>query len=225
MGLAVASLLVIFTYVMQPHLPAILATNSWIYAGFIAACTAIGAIFLISKKQRWSAFLLSSCTIIALLAGGHQRILAGAPLGLLVLKAAWEEILKTTSAQSLTARSGSYNHNVVIMSILAWLGFALFENIVYMWIGGSWSQFIVRSLTTSLVHAIFTWCIGYMLSKRSSPSYISYVLAYCAGIALHSIYNISMQSFPVIGGFVFIIGGYFLLSYLFYKSERLYYHA
>jgi cytochrome bd-type quinol oxidase subunit 2 len=80
MGLAVASLLVIFTYVIQPQLPAILSTNSWIYAGFIAVCTAIGTIFLISKKQRWPAFLLSSCTIIALLAGGHQRIFAGAPL-------------------------------------------------------------------------------------------------------------------------------------------------
>ena len=83
-----------------------------------------------------------------------------------------------------------------------------------------------------MLHAIFTGCIGYIISIRTiastsgdhqKPSFATFLIAFAIGIALHITYNLSMHYVPIIGGIVFVIGGYGVLSYVLYKSDRLYY--
>lgn len=238
MGWWVASLLLLFSYGIQPYLDNFSETLSWIspilswffttlpdwvwYSGFILLAWAIISLLLVSKKQWRPAFFISTTTVLALITGMGERLLAGTGLGAVLLKATGEEVLKTASAQTITSHTTVFKTDVIILSILAGLGFALFENLTYFIWSGSLGQFFVRSLTTSLLHGIFTWAIGYMLRKHNTQSYIGYIIAYVFGIALHSLYNTSMIYSPIIGWLLFVIWGYFLLTYFLYKSDRLY---
>ncbi len=219
MGAWVASLLLLFSYVVQPRVADF--WNFW-YSAFILIGGGILSLILASKKQWRPAFFISSATILALITWIGERVLAGTGLWLLILKATGEEVLKTSSAQSLTAHTKVFNSDVIIISILAWFGFALFENLTYFVATGSLWQFIVRSLTTSLLHWIFTGAIWYMLRKHNTQSYLGYIYAYILGIAIHAIYNMSILYSPVVGWMLFVIGWYFLLTYFLYKSDRLY---
>lgn len=231
MGWWVASLLLLFSYGIQPYLDTFSTIYTWFfttlpdwvwYSGFILLAWTIISLLLVSKKQWRPAFFISTTTVLTLITGMGERLLAWTWLGAVLLKATGEEVLKTASAQTITSHTTVFKTDVIILSILAWLGFALFENLTYFVWSGSLGQFFVRSLTTSLLHGIFTWAIGYMLRKHNTQSYIGYIIAYVCGITLHSLYNTSMIYSPVIGWLVFVIWGYFLLTYFLYKSDRLY---
>ncbi len=237
MGWWVASLLLLFSYIIQPWLATlsqtIFSTSSLTilsnttadtrgYSLFILLGGVVLSLLLASKKQLRPVFFVSSATVLALITGIGEYLLAGTGLWLVVLKATGEEVLKTSSAQSLTAHTTVFKSDVIIMSILAGFGFALFENLTYFIASGSLWAFIARSLTTSLLHGIFTGTIWYMLRKHNTQSYLGYIYAYILGLWLHAIYNISMVYIPVIGWVTFVIGGYFLLTYFLYKSDRLY---
>ena len=235
MGWWVASLLLFFSYIVQPRLATLshtifstnsirtaLGTGNRGYSLFILLSGGIVSILLASKKQWRPVFFVSSATVLALITGIGEYLLAGTGLWLVILKATGEEVLKTSSAQSLTAHTSIFKSDVIIMSILAGFGFALFENLTYFITSGSLGVFLARSLTTSLLHGIFTGTIWYMLRKHNTQSYLWYIYAYTIGLGLHAMYNISMVYTPVLGWVLFVIGGYFLLTYFLYKSDRLY---
>lgn len=217
----IAWLILFFTYYIQPLLSDI-QNSSLRYSAFILISGALLSLLCAAKRQRRGLFIVSTTTLLAIITWWIEWLLAGWSLGILLLKAAWEEVLKTASSQSLVSHSGLYKSDVIVMSILAGLGFALFENIVYFLASGSRGEFLTRSITTSLLHAIFTGCIWYVLWRQSKPSFTGYILAYIAWIGLHSIYNILLGYSPVVGWIIFLIGWYFLLSYLLYKSDRIY---
>lgn len=50
------------------------------------------------------------------------------------------------------------------------LGFASFENVVYLSIGGATSVVLVRAFTATLVHATCTACVGFLLGLGKSRS-------------------------------------------------------
>lgn len=220
MGFLVASSLLVFTYIIQPYLKDY--TWSRLYSLFIIIIGGGLSLIFAHKRDRRGTFIISTMTIIAVITGTVEFLFAGAGIGLLLLKATGEEILKTASSQSLSTHSIQYKSDVIIYSVLAGLGFALFENIIYFI--SSWSrwQFLARSLTTSFLHGIFTWCIGYVLWRQSKIWFMSYILAYSFWITLHALYNIALVYYPVVGGLTFTIGWYFLLTYLLFKSDRLY---
>lgn len=222
MGAVVASLLLAFTYVIQPYIQNLASQNNIFYSAFIALTWGIIAITFAAKRQWLGVFFISTITVLAIITGAIELFLTSAALGLVILKAAWEEVLKTASSQSLATHATHFKSDVIIFSILAWIGFALFENIVYFLASWSRGQFIVRSITSSLLHWIFTWCIWYILRKWSKASYISYIAAYWVGIWLHALYNISLTQAPLAWWLVFVIGWYFLLTYLLYKSDSIY---
>lgn len=222
MGFLVASLLLGFSHFLQPRLATQWHNIHIAYAIFITIAGWLLSLFLARKKQRRATFIISTATIIALLTWWIEWLLAGTGIWFLFLKAAGEEVLKTSTSQALTSHGWVFKSDVIIMSIIAGLWFALFENIVYFIESGSRWQFLIRTITTSLLHAIFTGSIGYVLRRHTTNSYLAYIYAYTLGISLHIIYNLSMTYIPRAWWVVFVIGGYFLMTYLLYKSDRLY---
>lgn len=222
MGLLVASSLLCFTYIVQPYIASTIPTGTYTYSIYIAILWWIIAILFAAKKQRRWTFIISTLTVLAVISWVAEIIFAWAWMWLIILKATGEEVLKTASWQSLSSHNTFYKSDIIIFSILAWLGFALFENIIYFIAAWSVWQFIARSLTISLLHWIFTWTIWYILWRFAKTSFVSYVVAYILWILLHSFYNISLTYSPVIWWIIFTIWWYFLLSYLLYKSDRLY---
>lgn len=222
MGVLVASSLLCFTYIVQPYVSTLFKTDSITYSIYIAVVWWIIAILFATKRQRLRTFIISTLTVLAIISWVAEIVFAWAWIWLIILKATWEEVLKTASSKSLSSHDTFYKSDIIIFSILAGLWFALFENIVYFIAAWSIGQFIARSITISLLHWIFTWTIWYTLWKYAKNSFLSYTVAYALWILLHSFYNISLTYSPVIWWIVFTIWWYFLLSYLLYKSDRLY---
>ena len=221
MGGVIAWAILVYTYYIQPQL---IDPSPLRYSTFILISWAILSFLCARKKQRWGLFIISTATVLGVLTWGISRFLAWSSISILLLKAAGEEILKTASSQSLISHNAQYKSDVIIMSILAWLWFAIFENLTYFIIGWSRWQFFVRSITTSLLHGIFTWCIGYVLRRQSKTSFTGYIYAYLIWIGLHSIYNLIISYSPIIWGITCMIWWYFLLTYLLYNSDRIYAH-
>lgn len=218
MGSLVASALLIFTYIIQPQLP----QYSIRYSIYIGIIWGLLSIVFAYKKKWWLLFFVSTTTVIAIITGIAEIVIASTSIALLLLKASGEEILKTSTAQSLSSHETLYSSDVIIYSILAGLGFALFENIVYFITQESIGQFIWRSITLSLLHGIFTWVIWFTLWKQWKATFVSYIIAYCIGISFHAAYNMWIMYNPLVTGIISTLWWYFLLSYLLYKSDRLY---
>lgn len=219
-------LILLYTYLLQPRIQTFLPIGSNYtnirYGIFIAVAGLIVALLLAKQKKRWRVFAISTITIIAVITGWVERLLTWSAAWLLILKATGEEVLKTSTSQSLTSHTNLFSSDVIVMSIMAGFWFALFENIIYFVQWGTVGGFFLRSLTTSLLHAIFTGVIWFVLRKTTKLSVFSYIIAYMAGICLHIFYNYMMSIAPVIWWVVFIIWGYFLLTYLLYKTDRMY---
>lgn len=222
MGAIVASTLLVFTYYIQPYIHTLSYNNNIIYSAYIGLIGWVIALLFAVQKQRRRTFIISTLTVLAIITWVSELLFAWAWIWLIIIKASGEEILKTASAQSLSSHSTKYTSDIIIYSILAWLGFALFENIIYFISIWEVGQFLARSLTTSILHGIFTWCIWYIIRKYSKTSFLWYIIAYIWWILLHSLYNISLTYSPIAGWVLFTVGWYFLLSYLLYKSDRLY---
>lgn len=222
MGAFVASALIIFTHLIAPNISTRLSSQNIGYSIYIWLLGIFITSIFAAKKHRWLVFIMSTLTILAWITGLTELLFAGAWLGVVILKATGEEVLKTSSWESLASHNTRTKNDIIVYSILAGLGFALFENIVYFISAGDVWQFVARSLTSSLLHGVFTGCIWFIIWRYSKLSYISYIIAYWLGISLHAVYNISLGSNPLLWWLVFTIGGYFLLGYLLYKSDSLY---
>ncbi|UFX83186.1 PrsW family glutamic-type intramembrane protease [Candidatus Absconditicoccus praedator] len=125
--------------------------------------------------------------------------------------------------------------DIIAFSILSGIGFAFFENIVYLIssikgedflvaITGGISLLIARGLIGFLMHIIFTGSIGTIQSfynnKKNMLIFLS--LGVFTGVSLHYTYDILLSKgfgFVII---IFLILGYFYSTFLFYKSDRLY---
>jgi uncharacterized membrane protein YhaH (DUF805 family) len=83
---------------------------------------------------------------------------------------------------------------------------------------------IGRGLISTLIHVVSTWLIAFITihTRRAHNLLIPTIIALLAWFALHTTYNIGLNyqlsylSVPV------IILSFFLLSYLFFRSDRLY---
>jgi len=218
MGAVVASLLFLFTSYIQPQL------QGWYddirYACFVLITGGAVTLLFAKQKQRRGVFFISTATVLSLITGLSQWMLAGS--GMVLLKAAGEEILKSTGWQALASHTKKCKSDIIIMSILTGLGFALCENVIYFIAWWSRWEFIVRSLVTSLLHGVFTGVIGYIVRRQQRASFLWYIYAYIAGILLHGTYNITIATYPITWSIVFLLGGYMLFSYLLYKTDRLY---
>lgn len=157
-----------------------------------------------------------------------------------VLVAASEEGLKYLSSIHLFRKHALSKSDLILYSLLTAIGFAFFENIVYIAnfiplqdglisrLLGSTSLGIKRWLVWFMVHMLFTWSIAWVvyLSTQYTQATIKrigwYMLALVSGIWLHLLYNLFAYYQSTLGVLLFIMWGYILISRLFWKSDRLY---
>lgn len=148
----------------------------------------------------------------------------------IVAKASAEEVMKISS--SFTGRKSqdlSLNSDYISFALICWIGFGIIENIIYLyytfndWIA---SAGISRIITNTLLHSLFSGSIGYgiyLFAKRRSRKYIWILVTwFIVWIGLHSLYNRSLTQSLLAINILLIIGGYYLLAFLLYQSDRLF---
>ena len=153
-----------------------------------------------------------------------------------LLVAASEEGLKYLSSISLYKKRQFTPSDLILFAMLTALGFAFIENIIYMLqhtqslgsIGAqlAWGTTILisRWFVWFLVHLLFTGTIAYLsvLGLKRSNSLFWLFGALIVGILLHMSYNILLHYNITFAILLYLLAGYFLLSWLFYKSDGVY---
>lgn len=140
-----------------------------------------------------------------------------------------EEATKIVVSESNPKHDIHSDH--IITAILSWVAFAIIENIVYLFYLQSdiiIQISLIRIATNSIIHGLFTGSIGYgiyvflakkkLVLQRISTS-IFYIIAW---VSMHFSYNRLIYKSYVAFAFIFVIIWYFWLSFLLYKSDRLY---
>lgn len=135
----------------------------------------------------------------------------------------------TKTLTSTTANQHQIPSDHIATAILAGIGFAVIENLIYIWyiFDNNLIQIsLIRILTNSILHGLFTWLIWFgifqLLSQKTILKYIYLLLFIWLGIGSHIAYNRSIAQSSIAIWFVFVIIWYIFLSYLLYKSDRLY---
>ncbi len=152
-----------------------------------------------------------------------------------IFVAFWEEILKFILSLSFFEKRKLVYSDIIAFSILSALWFAFFENIIYLFNSISWEEsFIValswwlsllvaRWLVWFLVHIIFTWAIWQIQSLYKNKNLYTWIsLAIAIWVWLHLFYDIMLSSWFGFIVILFLIVGYFFITYLFYNSDRMY---
>lgn len=139
-----------------------------------------------------------------------------------------EEWTKTGASELTSSHELPSDH--IGTAILSWVAFAIVENIVYLSYLHSndiLQVSIIRIMTNSILHWLFTWNIGYgiylLIMQKEIHLKILYGLSFiCIGLLSHLLYNRSIQQSYIAFAFLFVILWYLWLSFLLYKSDRLY---
>ena len=146
-----------------------------------------------------------------------------------------EEWLKYLSSFWLFKKQWFSSSDLVIYSILVSLWFAFLENIIYMIQYTASIQNIQTQLTSGsgilisrwliwfLVHMLFTGTIAFWTVQYIQRKWIYRLpLALIWGIVLHVIYNTMLHYGITIIVPIYIIMGYFFLSWILYRSDGMY---
>jgi RsiW-degrading membrane proteinase PrsW (M82 family) len=145
----------------------------------------------------------------------------------LISKVIVEESTKTLTSEISNKHVLASDH--IVTWVLAGIGFAVIENIIYIYylIDQNLLQVsIMRILTNSILHALFTGCIGFWIyqfikNKNILKKYSNGLIFISMGLISHILYNHFLQSSVAIS-LLFVIVWYFFLSYFLYKSDRLF---
>ncbi len=190
------------------------------------------------QKNRKIRFL-ASIRIILLAIVGMLGIQYGIQwVALLLIGAYIEEFLKIISTETQIKKADFFSSDILTFSVLIALGFSIVENILYTGTnfffgeGGSMGLVVGRWIFASGLHFLATGIIALLLFKlyqnvkaselSVGAKLIRIVIGMLAGVMLHFCYNfcISQGRLRIYG--IVVIGGFFLLSYLLFLSDRLY---
>lgn len=153
-----------------------------------------------------------------------------------LLVAGSEEALKYLGGMTLFEKRRFSTSDLLLFAFLTSLGFAFFENILYVievvdtqsslikqLTSGTW-LLIVRGGIWFIVHLLFTgtiaYCTTYLLRQQKSLLYL--FPAFLLGLLLHLSYNLLLHWNITAVVIIYVIGGYGLLSWLFYRADSLY---
>ena len=203
-------------------------------------------LFLMFRNRQWKSKqtrFLALIRILLLAIVGIFGLHYGIQSILLLLVAAYvEEFLKITAAQTQSDTT-HFNSDILTFALLIALGFSIVENLLYIGLNfssgeaGGFGLFVGRWIFASGVHILATGVIALLLFKlyqstqmfahKSGITWTGKILArvilgMLAGVGLHFGYNFCIaQGWTRVYGIV-VIGGFFLLSYLLFLSDRLY---
>lgn len=247
-GLFMVWSLFIYKYVLHNFwLDNIYFENSiWIQSIWIFILYCIWFVTLISliykniaKNTIWLSIILWFLLFVGIGYGGYI-IWITSVLMYYFIAAYAEEIMKFIAWENIYEREWKNNSDLLFFCILVWLGFAIIENLFYLWsnifntqVNLMWLS-IWRWLVSSLLHVISTWIIAYIVMKWlhkkiknwTHSRYLGFVLFVSLWMilwfALHSLYNLSLFynwkfiSIPI------IILWYFVFNFLMFKSDKIY---
>lgn len=164
-----------------------------------------------------------------------NKILAESMLIYYIFIAFGEEFAKYFLWLNFYEKMKQNKNDILIFCILSALGFAFVENIVYLvwWVSGStivlsiigWTTILItRWVIWFLVHSIFTWNIwlfNYLWNLKDN--FIVFITSWIfLWVWLHYIYNVMLYKNIKLVILLYMIIWYFWISYLFYKSDRIY---
>jgi RsiW-degrading membrane proteinase PrsW (M82 family) len=157
---------------------------------------------------------------------------------LLLIGAYAEEFLKIGATKNNLKKTDFYSSDILFVSLLVALGFSIVENVFYLGqqaLGGDGGLLVLlfgRGIFSSLIHVIATGTIALLLYKFyqkvnldqlfSISKIWRVMMCMLVGVGLHLGYNLAVNfgQYWVYG--VMIVGGYVLLSYVLFLSDRVY---
>lgn len=147
---------------------------------------------------------------LELLMSAFQRVFAGFPLltalfKAFVVAALVEEYLKLTIVRVFAYRHPRFDEIMdgIVYTVVASLGFACMENILYVMGGSLWTA-LTRALTAIPLHATASGLMGYYIGRaKFAPSPVAERALINRGlriaIMVHGTYNFLLFSAPVLG--------------------------
>ncbi len=142
-----------------------------------------------------------------------------------------EETSKYFLGNILYQRFSITPRDIIVFALLSALWFAFLENIVYLISNQNVSLslnkagwlLLKRGILTTSVHAIFTWMIGmgimFSLSHKNALFMWWWIVWW---VLLHWIFNMTVVFNRTLLLPLFMIGSYYLLSYLLFQSDIIY---
>jgi len=203
----------------------------YIYLNSILALVmiAMNTVHWLQDHPNKVSYSLRSVSWILLISLIHRLLPESEIAVTLLFLAMIEEFLKHSGSISLQV-DDKYPSTLIGIAIVVALWFAWWENIVYMiqWTGNIvWLSFW-RGLTGFLAHTIFWGLIAYIISWAKNHSYTWVRLFAMMWLSLlvwslvHFAYNYSLQSWYMLLYLSLILWGYVFLSFLFYRTDRIY---
>lgn len=169
---------------------------------------------------------------LELLMGEFQGLFADFPLltalfKAFVVAALVEEYLKLTIVRVFAYRNRNFDEIMdgVVYTVVASLGFACMENILYV-MGGTIATALTRAVTAIPLHATASGLMGYYIgrakfaaSRQQERALINKGL--CIAIFVHGTYNFLLFSVPVLGSWLLVGLFPLLISTFFILRSRI----
>lgn len=202
---------------------------------FVIYCTIFVILLTVIFKNRYNkilqTILIGAIFFLAIAYGGYLLGLSSVLIFFLVSAYA-EEYLKYNAGNNLLFEEKRINTtDLILFCILIALGFSLIENILYIVVNlinhndvNVLQMLVGRGIISALIHVVATGLIAFItigLKKRHNiilPTLIGII----AGFGLHSLYNIGLNFSLSYVTIPVIIVAFFLLTYLFFRSDSLY---
>lgn len=222
----------------QFHIPWLLYTDT-ISTERASILSIVGAIallvsvlyILLRRRPSLIATITFGCFLLLYLIITHTPwSLLPASVVLWMVIAIIEEWIKTSTTTVVRDKYRILDSDVILFGVLVALGFAFLENILYLWYVGTsdiliaTSLIIKRSLTARTMHLTYTGCIAIgitYLAERTAFIWKT-LIAIIIGVGLHILYNLFLDWTNIWGVLLLLLIGYFFLTWLVYKSERVY---
>ncbi len=202
---------------------------------FIIYCTIFVILLTLIFKNRYNkilqTILIGAIFFLAIAYGGYVLGLSSVLIFFLVSAYA-EEYLKYNTGNNLLYEEKRINKtDLILFCILIALGFSLIENILYIVVNlinqnevNIIQMLLGRGIISTLIHVVCTGLIAFVTIgiKKWNNILIPSILGISLWFGLHSTYNIGLNFHLSYITIPVIIVSFFLLTYLFFRSDSLY---
>lgn len=146
------------------------------------------------------------------------------------LIATLEEWTKTSANLAFFDRFKITSSDCLFFWLLSALWFAFTENIVYLFsldimnVGNALWMIITRMCTSRMMHLSYSWLIAlWIYAWQNAPHSVIKPISFLLWwVILHTVFNYFLQTQSIFSTFIILLSCYFFLTWLLYKSDRIY---
>lgn len=214
-------------------LPTTTSSQSTIF--FVIYCTIFVILLTLIFRNRYNkilqTILIGTLFFLAIAYGSYILGLSSVLIFFLVSAYA-EEYLKYNAGNNLLYEEKRINTtDLILFCILIALGFSLVENILYIVVNllnhndvNVLQMLVGRGIISALIHVVATGLIAFITIrfKKQHNIIIPTLIGILSGFGLHSLYNIGLNYSLSYVTIPVIMIAFFLLTYLFFRSDSLY---